>query len=123
MVIKMNISRRQFLIIGMTMLMLIFFSTLFGYSSSNYKPKYGITTSNVNFRKTANLNKSSIIQVVKKNTKIKIVGEVSSFYIAELSDSKVGLLSKSYIKILNTSQSIGKEYKNISKYEAILTRE
>lgn len=104
------------------MLILIFFSTLFGYSTSNYKPKYGITTSNVNFRKSANLNKSNIIQVVKKNTKIKIVGEVSPFYIAELSDSKVGLISKSYVKILNTPQNIGKEYTNILKYETKLTR-
>lgn len=82
-----------------TMLLLILFSNIFGYSDKNYKPKYGVTTANVNFRKTANLNKSSIIKIVKKNTKVKIVGEASNFYITQLENNQIGLLSKDYVKI------------------------
>lgn len=117
----MNVSKKQFFVIGMTILLLILFSNIFGYSTSNYKPKYGITTANVNFRKTANLNKSNIIQVVKKSTKVKIVGEVSDFYITELNNSQVGLLSKQYVKILTSSETIGKTYTNFAKYSATLT--
>lgn len=117
----MNVSKKQFLVIGITILMLILFSNIFGFSTSNYKPKYGITTANVNFRKTANLNKSNIIQVVKKSTKVKIVGEISDFYITELNTSQVGLLSKSYVKVLNSAQTIGKTYTNFAKYNATLT--
>lgn len=82
-----------------TMLLLILFSNIFGYSDKNYKPKYGMTTANVNFRKMANLSKTSIIQVIKKNSKVKLVGEISNFYITQLENNQVGLISKDYVKL------------------------
>ena len=95
----MHVTKKQLFIMYFTMLLLILFSNIFGYSDKNYKPKYGVTTANVNFRKTANLNKSSIIKIVKKNTKVKIVGEASNFYITQLENNQIGLLSKDYVKI------------------------
>ncbi len=114
----MKITKKQLFIMYFTMLLLILLSNIFGYSDKNYKPKYGVTTANVNFRKTANLNSSSIIQVVKKNSNVKIVGEISDFYITELSNSQVGLLSKSYVKISGSSLKGAKVYENLAKYYA-----
>lgn len=114
----MRVTRKQLFIMYFTMLILILLSNIFGYSDQNYKPKYGITTANVNFRKTANLNKSSIIKVVKKNSKVKLVGEVSDFYIVQLTNNQIGLLSKTYVKISGTSLPGAAIYTNYSKYYA-----
>ncbi len=116
----MKITKKQLYIMCITMLLLILLSNIFGYSDKNYKPKYGITTANVNLRKTANLEKSSIIQVIKKNSNIKIVGEISQFYIVELSNSQVGLISKSYVKISGSSLKEAKVYENLAKYFAYI---
>lgn len=116
----MKITRKQLFIMYAIMLLLILFSNIFGYSDKNYKPKYGVTTANVNLRKTANLNSSSIIQVVKKNSKVKIVGEISSFYITQLTNNQVGLLSKSYVKISGNSLKDAKVYENLGKYYAYI---
>ena len=116
----MKITKKQLFIMYFTMLLLILLSNIFGYSDKNYKPKYGVTTANVNLRKTANLNSSSIIQVVKKNSNVKIVGEISDFYITELSNSQVGLLSKIYVKISGSSLKGAKVYENLAKYYAYI---
>lgn len=114
----MKVTKKQLLIMYFTMLMLILLSNIFGYSDKNYKPKYGITTANVNFRKTATLDKSNIIQIVKKNSKIKLVGEVSNFYIVQLTNNQVGLISKSYVKISGSSLQGAYVYENYAKYFA-----
>ena len=114
----MRVTKKQLFIMYFTMLMLILLSNIFGYADQNYKPKYGITTANVNFRKTSNLNKSSIIKVVKKNSKVKLVGEISDFYIVQLTNNQVGLLSKSYVKISGSSLPKAAVYTNYAKYYA-----
>lgn len=114
----MKITKKQLYIMYVTMLLLILFSTIFGYSDKNYKPKYGVTTANINFRNNASLNKSNIVKVVKKNTKVKIVGEISDFYIVQLTNNQVGLLSKQYVKISGSSLPSASTYENFSKYYA-----
>ena len=90
----MKVTKKQLLIMYFTMLMLILLSNIFGYSDKNYKPKYGITTANVNFRKTATLDNSSIIQIVKKNSKIKKIGKIYNFYIVKITNNQVEIISK-----------------------------
>lgn len=105
----------------------IFFSILFtfsicfsilstyAYSSlSNYKPKYGTLTENVNFRTTASTS-SGRIKTLSKGTKIKMVGTIDSFYIVQLGSNEVGVVSKSYVKSASGAPSGAKTYTNISK--------
>lgn len=114
----MNFSRKKILIISITILMLVLLSNIFGYSNSNFKPKYGITSANVNLRKQANLNSSSIVKTVAENTNLKIVGDIDNFYIVQLATNEVGLISKDYIKISGESLENAKVYENFSKYYA-----
>lgn len=108
----MHVTKKQLFIMYFTMLLLILFSNIFGYSNKNYKPKYGITTANVNFRKSANINKTNIIKVVKKNSKVKLLGEISNFYITQLENNQVGLISKDYVKISGNNLNKALVYTN-----------
>lgn len=112
------VSRKSLLIMFGTVLLAILLSNVFGYSSSNYKPKYGITTSNVNFRSSPSVTSSTKIKTVSKGTSIKMVGEISEFYIAQLSSNEIGLISKSYVKSTTSAPSGAKTYTNLSKYYA-----
>ncbi|MDO4283645.1 MAG: CAP domain-containing protein [Clostridia bacterium] len=114
----MNFSKRKVLIISITILMMVLLSNIFGFSSSNFKPNYGITTENVNLRKQANLNSSSIVKTIPKNTNLKIVGDIDHFYIVQLPSNEVGLISKDYVTLSGTSLEGSKVYENYSKYYA-----
>lgn len=96
----------------------IFSSTIFAYSTSNYKPKYGITTEKVNLRKSTIIDSTSKVKVLPQNTKLKIVGEISNFYIVQLIDNQVGLVSKDYIKVEGSSLEGAKTYESVYKYMA-----
>lgn len=96
----------------------IFSSTIFAYSTSNYKPKYGITTEKVNLRKSTIIDITSKVKVLPQNTKLKIVGEISNFYIVQLIDNQVGLVSKDYIKVEGSSLEGAKTYESVYKYMA-----
>ena len=114
------ITKKQLFIMYATMILLILFSTIFGYSDKNYKPTYAITTANVNLRKNTTLNNSSIIKTVKKNTNVKIIGQIGNFNIVELSNSQVGLISKDYLRNSTTVPQGAAVYTNISKYFATI---
>ena len=62
-----------------TMMLLILLSNIFGATITNFPETTAKTTANVNFRKQANLNSSSIIQVVKKNSDVKVIGTLQDF--------------------------------------------
>lgn len=96
----------------------VFSSAIFAYSTSNYKPKYGITTSIVNFRNAANLNSSSKVKTLPKDTKLKLVGEISNFYIVQLQNDQVGLVSKDFVKEQGNSLEGAKVYESVQKYFA-----
>lgn len=112
------ISRKRMLIMFGTVLIAILLSNVFGYSSSNHKPTYGITTSNVNLRKSPTISSSTKIKTISKNTKIKIVGQISDFYIIQTTTNDIGLVSKTYVKSSTTAPSGAKTYTNLSKYYA-----
>jgi uncharacterized YkwD family protein len=112
------ISRKKILVMFITMIMLILFSTIFSYSTKNYKPTYGVTTTRVNFRKVSNLERTSIVKVLPTNTKIKIVGEISTNYIVQLQNNQVGLVAKAYCKLQGTSLPNALIYQSITPYYA-----
>ena len=86
---------------------------IYAYSSlSNYKPKYGTLTENVNFRSTASTSTGKI-RVLNKGTVIKMVGNIDSFYIVQLGTNEVGVISKSYVKTNSTAP------KGASTYTAV----
>ncbi len=111
-------SRRKILIISITILMTVLLSTIFGYSNTNFKPQYGITSDNVNLRKQANLDSSSIVKVIPTNTNLKIVGTIENFSIVQLPSNEVGLISSDYITISGDNLEDAKVYENFSKYYA-----
>lgn len=114
----MNFSRRKVLIIGITILMVVLLSNIFGFSDSNFKPEYGTTTANVNLRKQANFEYSSIVKTIPSRSNIKTFGTIGNFYIVQLATNEVGLISKEYIKITGENIPSAKTYENFSKYFA-----
>lgn len=87
-----------------TIFLFTFFSGLainFAYTVDSFKPEYGITTANVNFRFNPSTS-SDVIKVIPKNTNVKIVGTIDNFYIVQLDSDEVGLLSKDYVKKRNS---------------------
>ncbi len=116
----MKITKKQLFIMYGTMLLLILFSTIFGYSDNNYKPKYGLTTANVNLRLSANLETSSIVKVIPKNTNLKIVGDINDYYIVQTKNNEIGLVFKSYIKLDTTTLENALVYESLTKYYATI---
>lgn len=116
----MNSGRKKVFIIFFIFLILVLLSNIFAYSDKNYKPKYGVTTANLNFRYNTSLISSSKIKAVQKGTRVKMVGEVGGFYIVQLTTNEVGLLSKSYITATSTPPSGASTYTNLAKYYATI---
>ena len=111
------ISNKKFLLLmSITVLLLIFISNIIGYSSSNFNPKDATTTANVIFRKAPVISSSNIIKTVPSGTNVKIVGEISDFYIVLLKDNQVGVLSKSYVKENEVNNDNSNNYENLEKY-------
>lgn len=96
---------------------LIVKSKTFAYSTSNFSPEYGITTSNLNLRKQAIIEPSTILFSIPKNTNIKVIGTINDFYIIILSDGRIGLVSKEFVNI-NGNEGNFPEYTNVDKYYA-----
>lgn len=113
-------NKKILIVMSVTLLLLIFLSNIIGYSTTNYKPKYGITTTNVVFRKSPTISSSSKIRTLQTGTKLKMVGEISDFYIVELEDSEVGVVSKNYIKESSKSLENSLIYESVTKYYAII---
>ena len=104
----------------LTMFFLLTFninSKIFGYDATNFNPEYGVTTANVNLRKVANPETSSILFTLPQNTNLKIVGTLDDFYIVQLENSRVGLVSKDYVTIGEQKGNF-LDYTNLEKYFA-----
>ena len=114
----MNISRKKLLFMSITIIMMILLSSIFAFSSANFKPKYGVSTERINFRKQANLNSSSIVKTIDKDTDLKVVGEVGDFYVVQLKTNEVGLVSKEYTKITEGNGDGYLTYENLTKQYA-----
>ncbi len=117
-VMKMKLNNKKIIIITISAIMMILISQIFAFSDQNFKPQYGVTTTNVNLRKQANLNYDSRISTLSSGTKLKIVGTLQDFYIVELENSQVGLVSKDYVDIQGNSLENAQVYENIAKYKA-----
>lgn len=110
-------KNKHLLILFFTLMYLLTNKKVFSYSTTNFNPEYGITTSNVNLRKQASTNSTNILFTLPKDTNIKIVGTINEFYIVILKDGKVGLVSKNYVNI-NGNEGNFPEYTNVDKYYA-----
>lgn len=111
-------KKNKYIIISLfAFFFLIVKNKTFAYSTSNFSPEYGITTSNVNLRKQAIIEPSTILFSIPKNTNIKVVGTINDFYIIILSDGRIGLVSKEFVNI-NGNEGDFPEYTNIDKYYA-----
>lgn len=113
-------GRKKLFILFAFVLMIILVSNIFAVSISSYKPKYGVTTTRVNFRSSTTLGASSIIKTLNKNQSIKMVGEVDQFYIVQLGTNEVGFVSKSYVKTTSTPPANAKVYTSNSPYGATI---
>jgi uncharacterized YkwD family protein len=98
-------------------LMVILLSNIFAITIKSYKPKYGLTTSKVNFRTSTSLGTSNIIKQINKGVNIKMVGEIDNFYIIQLTSNEIGLVSKDYVKIVTTMPN-AKVYTSLAPYAA-----
>ena len=62
-------KKNKYIIISLfAFFFLIVKSKVFAYSTSNFNPEYGITTSNVNLRKQARIEPSTILFSIQKDT-------------------------------------------------------
>ncbi len=114
----MNLNKKHCFIICTTLLVILLLSNIFGYSTTNTNPTYGITTENVNLRFNPNISSASKVKTVPKNTSVKIVGSIDSFDIVQLASNEVGLISKDYIKSSPNAPEGAKTYENINKFFA-----
>lgn len=111
-------KKNKYIIISLfAFFFLIVKSKTFAYSKSNFSPEYGITTSNVNLRKQAIIEPSTILFSIPRNTNIKVVGTINDFYIIILSNGRIGLVSKEFVNI-NGNEGDFPEYTNVDKYYA-----
>lgn len=111
-------KKNKYIIISLfAFFFLIVKSKTFAYSTSNFSPEYGITTSNLNLRKQAIIEPSTILFSIPKNTNIKVIGTINDFYIIILSDGRIGLVSKEFVNI-NANEGNFPEYTNVDKYYA-----
>ena len=91
--------RKLKIIIITTVLLLIAFSTIFAATITHFAPEYAKTTANVNFRSSPTTDYSSYIKTLSVNTPLKLVGTIDNFYIVQLENNEVGLVSKDYVDI------------------------
>jgi uncharacterized YkwD family protein len=113
-------GRKKLFILFAFVLMVILISNIFAISISSYKPKYGVTTTRVNFRSSTTLSTSSVIKVLNKNQSVKMVGEVDDFYIVQLGTNEVGFVSKKYVKTTSTPPANAKVYTSNAPYAATI---
>lgn len=93
------INVRKTMIIFITIVFILLFSTIFAVEIYHFAPEYAVTTANVNLRNKPNLDYSSFVKTLSPNTKIKIVGSIDDFYIVQLENNQIGIISKQYAKV------------------------
>ncbi|MCX8074502.1 MAG: CAP domain-containing protein [Clostridia bacterium] len=113
-----HIRKKISTILFILALILFFLSNSNAVVTKNYKPKYGVLTDKVNFRTKPDSSSSSIIKTLAKGTSIKMVAEVSNFYIVQLGNNEIGYISKSYVNETSTPPSGAKTYTSISPFYA-----
>jgi len=92
-------KKKTTIILIVTVLFILVFSTIFAANISHFAPEYGITTANVNLRNKPTTDYSSFVRTLAPNSKIKLVGSIDNYYIVQLENNEVGIISKDYAKI------------------------
>lgn len=92
-------NNKKTMILFITIVFIILFSTIFAVEITHFAPEYGVTTANVNLRNKPTTDYSSFVRTLQPNTKIKIVGSIDNFYIVQLENNEVGIISKDYAKV------------------------
>ena len=92
-------NTKNIIIVIIAIMFVILFSTIFAATITHFSPEYGVTTANVNLRNKPNTDYSSFIRTLDPNTKIKLVGSIDNFYIVQLENNEVGIISKEYAKV------------------------
>lgn len=111
----------KIILLTLCFMLVLSYSTLIYYASSldSFNPKYGITSSNVNFRSMATTS-SFVIKELNKGTKLKLVGMLNDFYIVQLSGNEVGLVYKDYVKNYTSAPTNTSTYTNIGKTQGTI---
>ena len=91
--------KKTTIILIVTVVFILVFSTIFAASITHFAPEYGVTTANVNLRKKPTSDYSSFVRTLEPNTKIKLVGSIDNYYIVQLENNEVGIISKDYAKV------------------------
>lgn len=98
-----------------TISILLFCTNSYAYSSlTNFAPKYGTVTENVNLRNDDSTS-AKVVKVLSKGTKVKMLGKIDSFYIVQLGNNQVGTVYSSYVKSSSSAPSGAKTYNMITK--------
>lgn len=92
-------KKKTTIIVIITVLFILVFSTIFAATITHFAPEYGITTANVNLRNKPTSDYSSFVRTLEPNTKIKLVGSIDNYYIVQLENNEVGIISKDYANI------------------------
>ena len=91
--------KKTTIILIVTVVFILVFSTIFAASITHFAPEYGVTTANVNLRKKPTSDYSSFVRTLDLNTKVKLVGSIDNYYIVQLENNEVGIISKDYAKV------------------------
>ena len=92
-------KKKTTIIVIVTVVFILVFSTIFAATITHFAPEYGITTANVNLRNRPTSDYSSFVRTLSPDTKIKIVGSIDNYYIVQLESNEVGIISKDYATI------------------------
>ena len=74
-------KKKTTIIVIVTVVFILVFSTIFAATITHFAPEYGITTANVNLRNRPTSDYSSFVRTLSPDTKIKIVGSIDNYYI------------------------------------------
>ena len=83
-------------------------------SITNYKPKYGKTSTSVNFRAITSTKKGKL-GTLAKNTPVKILATTGEFYIIQTGTNEIGAISKNYVKTVSSAPKDAKTYTMVTK--------
>ena len=111
--------KKTTIILIVTVVFILVFSTIFAASITHFAPEYGVTTANVNLRNKPTSDYSSFVRTLDPNTKVKLVGSIDNYYIVQLENNEVGIISKDYAKVTG-EQTNNLVYTDYSPFNATI---
>ena len=111
--------KKTTIILIVTVVFILVFSTIFAATITHFAPEYGVTTANVNLRKKPTSDYSSFVRTLDPNTKVKLVGSIDNYYIVQLENNEVGIISKDYAKVTG-EQTNNLVYTDYSPFNATI---